>query len=121
LLDLTEYFGEHIYGALDDYRRFSKQMVIERLLRENHLRGEELLGFGDGFVEIEKIKRIAGRPEASGGCEPPGCATGGGHTPRSPWGANPDRTVAPPSGFGLIRYRGGCYTGSFFVLPPSQQ
>jgi phosphoglycolate phosphatase len=60
LLGLTAYFGEHIYGALDDYRRFSKQMVIERILQENDLHGEELLGFGDGYVEIEEIKRAGG-------------------------------------------------------------
>jgi phosphoglycolate phosphatase-like HAD superfamily hydrolase len=60
LLGLTPYFGEHIYGALDDYKNFSKQMVIERILREHGLRGEELLGFGDGFVEIEEIKRVGG-------------------------------------------------------------
>ncbi len=60
LLGVAEYFGEHIYGALDDYRNFSKQMIIERILSENGLRGEELLGFGDGFVEIEEIKRAGG-------------------------------------------------------------
>jgi phosphoglycolate phosphatase-like HAD superfamily hydrolase len=60
LLGLTPYFGEHVYGALDDYQNFSKKMVIERLLRDNGLRGEELLGFGDGFVEIEEIKRVGG-------------------------------------------------------------
>jgi phosphoglycolate phosphatase-like HAD superfamily hydrolase len=60
LLGLTPYFGEHVYGALDDYHNFSKKMVIERLLREHGLRGEELLGFGDGFVEIEEIKRVGG-------------------------------------------------------------
>jgi phosphoglycolate phosphatase-like HAD superfamily hydrolase len=60
LLDVAKYFGEHIYGAVDDYRQFSKQMVIEKLLRENDLHGEELLGFGDGFVEIEEIKRAGG-------------------------------------------------------------
>lgn len=60
LLGVAEYFGEHIYGALDDYQRFSKQMVIERILRDNDLHGEELLGFGDGFVEIEEIKRAGG-------------------------------------------------------------
>ena len=31
-----------------------------RILRDNHLRGEELIGFGDGFVEIEEIKRVGG-------------------------------------------------------------
>jgi phosphoglycolate phosphatase len=60
LLQLTTYFGEHIYGALDDYRSFSKQMIIERILRDNGLHGQELLGFGDGFVEIEGVKAIGG-------------------------------------------------------------
>jgi phosphoglycolate phosphatase len=60
LLGVADYFGEHIYGALDDYQSFSKQMIIERILRENDLRGEELLGFGDGYVEIEEIKRVGG-------------------------------------------------------------
>ncbi len=60
LLGLTPFFGEHIYGALDDYQNFSKQMIIERILKENHLRGEELIGFGDGFVEIEEIKKVGG-------------------------------------------------------------
>ena len=57
LLGVAGYFGEHIYGALDDYQKFSKQMIIDRILRENGLHGEELLGFGDGFVEIEEVKR----------------------------------------------------------------
>ena len=26
---VASYFGEHIYGALDDYQNFSKKMVIE--------------------------------------------------------------------------------------------
>jgi phosphoglycolate phosphatase-like HAD superfamily hydrolase len=60
LLGLTSYFGEHIYGALDDYQNFSKKTVVERILQDHHLRGEELLGFGDGFVEIEEVKRVGG-------------------------------------------------------------
>lgn len=60
LLGLAPYFEPHIYGALDDYQNFSKKMVIERILRDNNLRGEELLGFGDGFVEIEEVKRVGG-------------------------------------------------------------
>src|SRR5438270_8098503 len=60
LLGLTPYFGEHVYGALDDYKNFSKQMVIERILRDHHLGGHELLGFGDGFVEIEEVKKVGG-------------------------------------------------------------
>ena len=60
LLGVAPYFGEHIYGALDDYQNFSKKMIIERILRDHGLRGEELLGFGDGFVEIEEVKRVGG-------------------------------------------------------------
>jgi phosphoglycolate phosphatase-like HAD superfamily hydrolase len=60
LLGVASFFRQHIYGALDDYKNFSKRMVIERILRDNGLRGAELLGFGDGFVEIEEIKRAGG-------------------------------------------------------------
>jgi phosphoglycolate phosphatase-like HAD superfamily hydrolase len=60
LLDLSHFFGDRIYGALDDYKNFSKKMVIERIIEENNLQGDQLLGFGDGFVEIEEIKRAGG-------------------------------------------------------------
>ena len=60
LLGLTPYFGERIYGALDDYQSFSKKMIIDRILSEHGLRGAELLGFGDGFVEIEEVKGVGG-------------------------------------------------------------
>lgn len=59
-LGVASFFGPHIYGAIDDYRNFSKQMIIERILRDEGLRGGELLGFGDGFVEIEEVKRAGG-------------------------------------------------------------
>jgi phosphoglycolate phosphatase-like HAD superfamily hydrolase len=60
LLGLTKFFGEHIYGALDDFKNFSKKMIIDRILAENDLHGAELLGFGDGFVEIEEVKQVGG-------------------------------------------------------------
>ena len=60
LLGLAHFFGAHIYGALDDYQNFSKKMIIERIIKENNLRGDELLGFGDGFVAIDEVKRVGG-------------------------------------------------------------
>ena len=60
LLGLTPYFGHRIYGAKDDYKSFSKKMVIERIIRENAIRGEQLLSFGDGYVEIENTKEAGG-------------------------------------------------------------
>jgi phosphoglycolate phosphatase len=60
LLDVAKYFGPHIYGAKDDYKTFSKKMVIERILRENQISGEQLLAFGDGYVEIQNTKEVDG-------------------------------------------------------------
>ena len=60
LLDVTRYFGRHIYGALDDYKQFSKKMIIERILRENQIPGDQLLAFGDGYVEIQNAKEVGG-------------------------------------------------------------
>lgn len=60
VLDVTRYFGRHVYGALDDYKKFSKKMVIERILRENQIPGAQLLSFGDGYVEIENTKEVGG-------------------------------------------------------------
>ena len=59
LLGVNRYFAG-IYGAQDDYKTFSKKMVIERIIRENNLHGSELLGFGDGYVEIENVKSAGG-------------------------------------------------------------
>jgi len=60
LLGLDVYFGKHVYGALDDYKAFSKAMVIERILKENRVDGELLLGFGAGYVEIQNVKAVGG-------------------------------------------------------------
>ncbi len=60
LLDVGRYFGPHLYGALDDYKQFSKKIVIERILRENAVPGEQLLSFGDGYVEIQNTKEAGG-------------------------------------------------------------
>jgi phosphoglycolate phosphatase len=58
-LQITPYFAG-IYGAQDDYKCFSKKMLIERIIAENHLEGCEFASFGDGFVEIEETKRVNG-------------------------------------------------------------
>ncbi len=60
LLQLDSYFGPHVYGAQDDYRSFSKAQVIERILTDNRVPGEKLLGFGDGYVEIQNVRDAGG-------------------------------------------------------------
>ena len=58
-LRINQYFAG-IYGAQDDYLRFSKKLVIERILAEHSLSGPELVAFGDGYVEIEDTKAAGG-------------------------------------------------------------
>ena len=59
LLDVSKYFGS-IQGARDDYKSFSKKMVIDRILSEPGMTGRQLLSFGDGYVEIENTKQVGG-------------------------------------------------------------
>jgi phosphoglycolate phosphatase len=60
LLDLTRYFGEHIYGSRVDLAQWSKGEVLDRLIREEGLEGEHLLSFGDGPVEMQLTRKIGG-------------------------------------------------------------
>ncbi|MGE3408579.1 MAG: HAD family hydrolase [Pirellulales bacterium] len=60
LIQVAEFFGPRIHGALDDYQNFSKAMIIAQVIDELKLHGEELLGFGDGFVEISELRKAGG-------------------------------------------------------------
>ena len=59
-LGIEQFFEDRIYGALDDWKNFSKAMLIERIIAENNLSGPEFIAFGDGFVEIENTKQVGG-------------------------------------------------------------
>jgi len=59
-LGVADLFDGEIYGAVDDMLAFSKAMIIDRILREHKLRGEQLVVFGDGYVEIENAKAVGG-------------------------------------------------------------
>ncbi|MBN1852834.1 MAG: HAD family hydrolase [Pirellulales bacterium] len=60
LLKIDTFFGEHIYGAVDDYRSFSKAQVIQRILANQSVQARKLIGFGDGYVEIQNVKEAGG-------------------------------------------------------------
>src|SRR6202035_4635028 len=60
LLDVARYFDGGVFGALDDYQSFSKKILIRQILSKTDVRGEEILGFGDGYVEIEEVKLVGG-------------------------------------------------------------
>jgi phosphoglycolate phosphatase-like HAD superfamily hydrolase len=60
LLKLREFFDGGVYGAQDDYKSFSKEILIKRIIDKSECRGDELLGFGDGYVEIKNVKDAGG-------------------------------------------------------------
>lgn len=60
LLQIDKCFDGGIYGALEDYKSFSKEILIRELISSAGYRSEELLGFGDGYVEVKNVKDAGG-------------------------------------------------------------
>ena len=60
LLDVDRYFEGGVFGALDDYQSFSKKILIQQVIAKAECQGDQFLGFGDGYVEIENVKEVGG-------------------------------------------------------------
>ena len=60
LLGLDVFFRGEVYGAVADYKSSSKRLIIQRILSGNDIDGSVLIGFGDGYVEIENVKLVGG-------------------------------------------------------------
>ena len=60
LLGVGGYFNGGIYGARDDMKDCSKELVIRQILAENHIKGEDIISFGDGYVEIQLVNEVGG-------------------------------------------------------------
>ena len=60
LLGLDKVFDGHIYGAHDHMTDCSKELVIKSLIKDGGIKPEELISFGDGYVEIELVADIGG-------------------------------------------------------------
>lgn len=60
LLGVSHFFDGGIYGAKDSITDCSKELVIKQILEENNIRGEDLISFGDGYVEVQLVKDIGG-------------------------------------------------------------
>ncbi len=56
VLGLAHFFDGRIYGALDEREAHSKDRIIQRILNEHHLFGDQLLVVGDGPVEIREAR-----------------------------------------------------------------
>jgi len=58
VLRIAGLFDGGIFGALPNYKEFSKERVIRGILADHALRGPELLSVGDGYVEIENAREV---------------------------------------------------------------
>jgi len=60
LLDVARYFDGGVYGAQDDLNSFSKKILVQRIIGNTAVKGAEIIGVGDGYVEIEEVKLVGG-------------------------------------------------------------
>jgi len=60
LFDIARYFDGGVYGSPGDDSNFSKRGLIEGVVAKGVARGEEMLSFGDGHVELEAVKAVGG-------------------------------------------------------------
>ncbi|HZS53198.1 MAG TPA: HAD family hydrolase [Bryobacteraceae bacterium] len=70
LLDVAHFFGPRIFGAQDDLKSFSKAILVQRILSQASFRPAELLVFGDGYVEVEEVKKAGGTAVGVATAEP---------------------------------------------------
>ena len=70
LLGVDAFFPAGIDAPRAGDPAFTKRAVIARVLAELGVRGEELLGFGDGVVEMAEVKRVGGVAVGVASAEP---------------------------------------------------
>jgi hypothetical protein len=56
----ADVFEGRIFGAVGDVNVEAKKLVLERIIRENNLSGDEFVVFGDGPVEIRETRKRGG-------------------------------------------------------------
>ena len=109
LLGVTPYFDGGVYGALDDYKSFSKAILIQRIINSAEAAGEEFLGFGDGYVEIENVNQVGGTTVGVASDEPDCLRSISGNVTASPASAPPHRpNFLAPATAGCIIPCGTC-------------
>ncbi len=60
LLELTPFVGDRVFAPRDNDASFRKRNVIERAAAEFGTHRGGLIGFGDGVVETQEVKRAGG-------------------------------------------------------------
>jgi phosphoglycolate phosphatase len=60
LLGVSPFFEDRIFGAQDDLTSFSKAILVRQIVSRAGFQANELLVFGDGYVEIQEVKTVGG-------------------------------------------------------------
>ena len=60
LLGYAGLFDGGIFGSENDVKKYSKKLIINRIIKDHDLRGNELVVFGDGPVEIKECVKSGG-------------------------------------------------------------
>jgi phosphoglycolate phosphatase len=60
LFGIAHYFDGGVYGSPGDDSDFTKRGLAEQVVARGEARGRELIGFGDGLVELEAVKHVGG-------------------------------------------------------------
>ena len=60
LMGYADLFEGRIYGSVGDIKKYSKKKVLKEIMTEHNLKGDELITFGDGPVEIRETRKLDG-------------------------------------------------------------
>jgi len=56
----ADLFNGGIYGAIGDITKYSKKLVLNKIIKDNNLHGSELITVGDGPVEMRECRKVGG-------------------------------------------------------------
>ena len=56
----VDHFFKEIWGALRTFQEYSKEKIIQDLVKEHGLSGPEVMAVGDGPVELRNVKAVGG-------------------------------------------------------------
>ena len=60
ILGYAELFDGGIFGAVGDIKKYSKKLLIKKVMKEKKIHNNELLFFGDGPVEMRECRKKGG-------------------------------------------------------------
>jgi phosphoglycolate phosphatase len=60
ILKIDHYFGDRIFGPINNDPKFAKERVLRQLMTERNLSGDQIVSIGDGPAEMLAIKAVGG-------------------------------------------------------------